>query len=51
MRCRTTDNGYSQYDGLIAVTSSALGDTGLVHLKQLVEELGKTPAPAPPKKR
>jgi hypothetical protein len=43
------DNGYGQYDGLIAIIAPALGPEGLAHLKALVEELGRTPVPVPPK--
>src|SRR5699024_9650545 len=43
------DNGYGQYDDLIALMVPALGSDGLEHLKELVEELGRTPVPVPPK--
>lgn len=43
------DNGYGQYDDLIALMAPALGPDGLEHLKELVEELGRTPVPVPPK--
>ena len=43
------DNGYGQYDGLIAILTSALGSEGLVHLKQRIEALSATPIPVPPK--
>ncbi len=41
------DNGYGQYDGLIAILTPALGVEGLAHLKQRVEALA--PVPVPPK--
>jgi len=41
------DNGYGQYDGLIAILTPALGAEGLAHLKQRVEALA--PVPVPPK--
>jgi len=43
------DNGYGQYDGLIAILTPALGEEGLVHLKQRIETLAATPVPVPPK--
>lgn len=43
------DNGFGQYDGLIAIIAPALGPEGVAGLKQLVEELGRTPVPVPPK--
>jgi hypothetical protein len=43
------DNGYGQYDGLIAITTPALGEEGLATLKALVEDLQKTTVPVPPK--
>lgn len=43
------DNGFGQYDGLIAIIAPALGPEGVAHLKGLVEELGRTPVPVPPK--
>ena len=43
------DNGYGQYDGLIAIMAPALGDEGLAQLKILAEELGRAPVPVPPK--
>ncbi len=43
------DNGFGQYDGLIAMIASALGPEGVAHLKTLVEELGRMPVPVPPK--
>ena len=43
------DNGYGQYDGLIAIIAPALGPEGITHLKGLVEELRRTPVPVPPK--
>jgi len=45
------NNGYGEYDDLITIMSPALGKDGLAHLKELVEELGKAPVPAPPKER
>ena len=41
-------NSYGQYDGLVEIMAPALGAEGLVHLKALVEELGRTPLPVPP---
>jgi hypothetical protein len=43
------DNGYGQYDGLIAILTPALGEEGLEHLKQRIETLAATPVPIPPK--
>ncbi|MDZ4312059.1 MAG: hypothetical protein U1A24_16045 [Cypionkella sp.] len=43
------DNGYGQYDGLIAILTPALGAEGLGHLKQRIEVLAATPVPVPPK--
>lgn len=43
------DNGFGQYDGLIATLAPALGLEGVAHLKSLVEDLGRTPVPVPPK--
>ena len=43
------DNGFGQYDGLIGIIAPALGPEGVAHLKTLVEELGRTPVPVPPK--
>jgi hypothetical protein len=43
------DNGYGQYDGLIAILTPALGAEGLAHLKQRIEALAATPVPVPPK--
>jgi hypothetical protein len=43
------DNGYGQYDGLIAILTPALGKEGLSHLKQRIEALAATPVPIPPK--
>ena len=43
------DNGYGQYDGLIAILTPALGAEGLGHLKQRIETLSATPVPVPPK--
>jgi len=43
------DNGYGQYDGLIAILTPALGTEGLAHLKARIEALSATPVPVPPK--
>lgn len=43
------NNGFGQYDGLIGIIAPALGPEGVAHLKTLVEELGRTPVPVPPK--
>ncbi|SNR44915.1 DUF6880 family protein [Puniceibacterium sediminis] len=43
------DNGYGQYDGLIAILTPALGEVGLAHLKQRIETMAATPVPVPPK--
>ena len=43
------DNGFGQYDGLIVIMGPALGPEGIAHLKDLVEDLGRTPVPVPPK--
>ena len=43
------DNGYGQYDGLIAILTPALGKEGLAQLKQRIEALAATPVPIPPK--
>ncbi|WP_366518321.1 DUF6880 family protein, partial [uncultured Paracoccus sp.] len=43
------DNGYGQYDGLVGIMAPALGDEGLAALKSMVEELGRSPLPVPPK--
>ena len=43
------DNGYGQYDGLIAILTPALGAEGLAHLKQRIAALAATPVPVPPK--
>jgi hypothetical protein len=43
------DNGYGQYDGLIAILTPALGEEGLAHLKQRIETLAASPVPVPPK--
>ena len=43
------DNGYGQYDSLIAILTPALGADGLAHLKARIEALAKTPVPVPPK--
>ena len=43
------DNGYGQYDGLIAIMAPALGAGGLAALKLMAEELGRSPVPVPPK--
>jgi hypothetical protein len=44
------DNGYGQYDGLIALMAPALGDAGLRLLKARFEALAKTPPVRPPDK-
>lgn len=41
------DNGYGQSDALIATLATALGPTGLRHLKQRFEALAKSPPPTP----
>lgn len=43
------DNGYGQYDGLIAILTPALGQVGLAHLKLQIEAMAATPVPVPPK--
>ncbi|WP_370804700.1 DUF6880 family protein, partial [Actibacterium lipolyticum] len=43
------DNGYGQYDGLIAILTPALGEEGLAHLKRQIEAIAATPVPVPPK--
>ncbi len=43
------DNGYGQYDGLIAILKPALGAEGLDHLKQRIEVLAAEPVPVPTK--
>jgi hypothetical protein len=43
------DNGYGQYDGLIAILTPALGTEGLARLKARIEVLAGTPVPVPPK--
>ncbi len=43
------DNGYGQYDGLIAILTPALGAEGLALLKARIEALAATPVPVPPK--
>lgn len=43
------DNGYGQYDGLIAILTPALGPVGLAHIKARIEALAATPVPVPPK--
>ena len=42
------DNGYGQYDDLIALLTPALGSTGLDHLKARVTALARTPIETPP---
>lgn len=42
------DNDYGQYDGLIATLGPTLGETGLTHLKALVEALAESPVEKPP---
>lgn len=43
------DNGFGQYDGLIAAMAAALGTDGLAALKALVQDLAARPVPVPPK--
>ena len=43
------DNGFGQYDGLIAILAPALGAEGLAHLKQHIDALAASPVPVPPK--
>lgn len=43
------DNGYGQYDGLIAILTPALGAEGLGHLKARIEALAAMRVPVPPK--
>jgi hypothetical protein len=43
------DNGYGQYDGLIAILTPALGEVGLAHLKQRIQTMAAAPVPVPPK--
>ncbi len=43
------DNEWCQYFGLISIMSPTLGSAGLAHLKALVEELGRSRVPVPPK--
>lgn len=43
------DNGYGQYDPLIADMAQALGAAGLAHLKALFADLSQRPVPVPPK--
>ncbi|MEW2912302.1 DUF6880 family protein [Leisingera sp. JC11] len=43
------DNGYGQYDDLIATLVPVLGETGLAHLKTLVEALDQAPVTQPAK--
>jgi hypothetical protein len=43
------DNGYGQYDGLIAILTPALGAEGLELLKERIETMAATPVPVPPK--
>lgn len=38
------DNGYTQWDGIIAVMAPALGDAGLSHLEAKIKAYGKDPA-------
>ena len=42
------DNGYGEYDGLIAVLAPALGRGGLERLREKFIELSRTPVEAPP---
>lgn len=43
------DNGYGQYDGLIAILKPALAAEGLDHLKRGIEALAAEAVPVPPK--
>ena len=43
------DNGYGQFDPLIADLAPALGASGLAHLKALFVDLANRPIPVPPK--
>ncbi len=45
------DNGYGQYDGLIAILAPALGGKGLDHLKARLVELSRTLIDKPPADR
>ena len=51
-RAFTTLDGpdYGHRDGLIALLAPALGETGLVHLRERVEALARTPVPVPAEK-
>jgi hypothetical protein len=42
------DNGYGQYEGLIAILAPALGSKGLDHLKASFVQLSRVPADRPP---
>lgn len=42
------ENGYGQYDDLIAALAPVLGEKGLDHLKERFVELSKAPAEKPP---
>jgi hypothetical protein len=42
------DNGYGQYDTLLATLAPFLGNKGLDHLKTRFVELSRTPVPKPP---
>ncbi len=44
------DNGYGQFDGLIALLAPVLGDAGLRQLQTRFEALGKSPPVRPPDK-
>ena len=41
------DNGYAQYDGLVAALAPALGEPGLAHLETLLRAWAALPAEAP----
>ncbi len=43
-----TDNGFGQYDGLIADLAPALGEVGLAHLKERIAALSEHRVPTPP---
>jgi hypothetical protein len=45
------DNGYGQYDDLIATLAPALGSTGLGRLKARFVELSRTPVEPPPQEQ
>ena len=43
------DIGFGHYGWPIAIIAPALGPDGVVRQKELVEDLGRTPVPVPPK--